>query len=91
MRHKINKSYIMFSKENNEIVIDKLFVDPNERGQHLGYKLLDVAKKYADKKGLNLALYAESDDPVFSNYDLVEYYRNYGFESNGDCDQLMTY
>ena len=92
MTHNINKSWIQYSEECGEIVIDKLFVDPSERGQRKGFKLLDIVVKYAKDQKMNVGLYAESDEPdSLSNENLVNYYRDYGFESDGDCDQLMTY
>ena len=91
MKEILGKSWVQFSEECGEIVVDKVFVDPSERGRLRGYKLLDIVLEYARSQNMNIGLYAESDEETFSNEDLVEYYRNYGFESDGDCDQLMTY
>lgn len=90
MKNEIKKSYIEYSIENEEVVVDKLYVAPDQRGQYLGHKLLTVALDYAKEIGLNLALYAEPDEDMEADK-LVEYYENFGFESDSDCDQLMTY
>jgi len=88
----IKESYIQFSEESGEIVVDKLFVDALQRGLKLGYELLKIALDHARTLNLNLSLYAESDEPdIISNDKLVEYYSDFGFESDSDCDQLMTY
>lgn len=50
MVKKINNSYIIYSEDGGEVIVHKLFVSQEERGEKLGYKLLDYAKKYAIKK-----------------------------------------
>ncbi len=88
----IGESFIQFSEECDEIVIDKLYVAKNQRGLKLGYELIKKALDFAESLNLNLSLYAESDEPnTISNEKLVEYYSDFGFESDSDCDQLMTY
>ncbi len=92
MKSILLNSFIQFSEEGGELVVDKMEVSLGDRGQLLGHKLLDIALVCARKMELNLSLYAESDNPdSFSNEELVDYYRDYGFVSDGDCDQLMTY
>jgi predicted GNAT family N-acyltransferase len=90
MKSEIGKSYIEFSEENEEIVVDKVFVHESQRGEYLGHKLLDIALNHAKSVNMNLSLYAEPDEDMEIEK-LVEYYQDYGFESDGDCDQLMTY
>jgi len=91
MKKQIQNSFVKYSIEEGEVVIDYLFVDKRQRGNNLGYKLLDFVKSFAKRKEMNMALFAESDDDNFSNDELVEYYEDYGFESDADADQLMTY
>jgi len=88
----IDNSYIILSIENDELIVDNLFVSADERGNKLGYKLLDMAVTKAKELGLTLSLYASPDeDDALDTEGLVAYYRDYGFESDPDCDQLMTY
>lgn len=88
----IGNSYIQFSIEADELIVDILFVSINERGNKLGYKLLDCAVTEANELGLTLSLCAyPQEDGALNTNDLIAYYRDYGFESHSDCDQLMTY
>jgi GNAT superfamily N-acetyltransferase len=91
MKHEIGKSFIKYSKENGEIVVDELFVSPDQKGGKLGYALLDIARDFAELQKMNLALYAEVQSGYMDNDVLVEYYRKYGFESHPNSDQLMIY
>ena len=92
MKHCIGKSFIKYNEDMGELVINKLYVHPSQRGQRLGYRLLDVAVDYAGSKNIaNVGLFAESDEDSLSNEKLIEYYKGYGFESDGDCDELMNY
>lgn len=88
--HEINNSYIQFSEECGEIIVDKVFVDPSQRGHKIGHKLLEVALDYAREQGMNLALCAEPDEDMPKDV-LIEYYEEFGFEQDADCAELMTY
>lgn len=91
-KFKNDNSYLICSEENDELVIDKLFVDESERGQYKGYKLLDCALVKAQELGLNIALYAEPDDKNMTQSKLIEYYEGWGFEQDSDGSfGLMTY
>ena len=88
----IGNSYIQLSIENDELIVDSLFVSADERGNKLGYKLLDMAVNKAAELELTLSLYAEpQEDDALDAEGLIAYYRDYGFESDADCDQLMVY
>lgn len=87
MKNNIGKSYIEYTEEDDRIVVDMLYVAEEDRGNKMGYKLLDTVCKSASK---NVELYAESDECKASEW-LVEYYREYGFKSNPDHDQDMVY
>jgi GNAT superfamily N-acetyltransferase len=91
MKQAINKSFIKFDADMDDIVIEKLFVHPSQRGKKLGHKLLDIALDYARENEMNVSLCAESDEETLSNEKLIKYYEDYGFESDGNCLELMTY
>ena len=88
------KSYIKYSQDDineKELVIDMLFVAHKDRGQKKGYELLQEAMDYAWDNGYkNVSLFVEPQENGITEDALVEYYRNFGFESDGDCDQLMN-
>lgn len=91
MTHKLGKSYITTHREDGELIIDMLFVHADERGRKMGYKLLGLAVTESEEKKLTLTLCAEPDEAGLPTEKLVEYYRNFGFVSHPDCDELMTY
>ena len=92
MKHINGKSYIQYSEGFGEIVIDKLFVHKDERGDKKGHSLLSFVLIASQNQGFNMSLCAESDEPSnINNEQLIEYYEEFGFESDADCDQLMTY
>jgi ribosomal protein S18 acetylase RimI-like enzyme len=95
MRKEIGKSYIDFSQDDmdeSQLCIDMVYVAPEDRGRHLGYTLLDMAKEYARENGYgSMGLYAYSqEEGGISDEALVEYYRDYGFESDADDSAMMS-
>lgn len=95
MKYESGKSYIEFDTDmmdDTALEIEMVYVDPAERGQKKGYRLLNKAIEYARENGyksVTLCAYPQEDDGITEEA-LVEYYRAYGFESDGDCDALMT-
>lgn len=98
MKFKIGTSYAIVDIDQmneNELVLEEVYVNPQDRGQGIGKKLVSMAIEYATKEGKNLGLYAEPQDDEGSNGlstdALIEFYKNLGFESDADSNQLMTY
>jgi len=96
MEKKIDKNYVRYSTsdcDNAELVIDDVYVCPEDRGRGLGKELINFVLDYArEKEYESVGLYAEpqSDDGLDGDA-LIEFYRSLGFESDSDCNQLMSY
>ena len=79
--------------DDDELVIDDIYIKPKDRKKGLGKKLVKSAIEFAKEKGFKtVGLYAEpqTNDGMDSG-ELVEWYRSLGFESDPDVDELMTY
>lgn len=79
--------------DDDELVIDDIYVKPEDRKKGLGKKLVKSAIEYAREKGFKtVGLYAEPQtNDGMDTGELVEWYRSLGFESDPDVDELMTY
>ena len=87
------ENYITCSSDGNELVIDMVYVAPEDRGQGIGAELVELAIDYArDNEYETVGLYAEpqSDDGLATDA-LIAFYESCGFEQDGDCAQLMEY
>ena len=89
------KSFINYSVDEcdeKELVIDDLYIIPSERRKGKGRELVKEAIFYAmDNDFEKITLFANPTDGTISTQDLVSFYEKCGFNSHGDCDQLMTY
>ena len=89
------KSYIKYQTDemdDTELEITDLFVAITERGQGKGKILVAQAVQYAIDNNYNsIGLYAEpqTNDGLVTSA-LIAFYKSCGFNSNGDCSQLMT-
>ena len=89
------KSYIKYrtdEMDDTELEITDLFVGVTERGQGKGKILVAQAVQYAIDNNYNsIGLYAEpqTNDGLVTSA-LIAFYESCGFDSNGDCSQLMT-
>ncbi len=96
MKLTIDNNYIKVSTDDmneKELTIDSVFVRPGDRGKGIGRQLVDMAIEYAQNNGYeSVGLYAEpqTDDGLDGDA-LIEFYRSCGFESDSDCNELMTY
>jgi ribosomal protein S18 acetylase RimI-like enzyme len=85
--------YIVLSRseeDKDELIIEMIYVEPSMRRLGKGEILLKKAIDYARKKGYKqIGLYAHADDGM-STDSLVQWYRDAGFESDGDCNELMA-
>lgn len=76
--------------DKDELIIEMLFVEPSHRRRGKGKILLKRAIDYARKKGYKkIGLYAHADGGMSTDR-LVQWYRDAGFDSDGDCNELMT-
>jgi ribosomal protein S18 acetylase RimI-like enzyme len=94
MKFQIENSYVQLSiddSEDNTLVVDIVWVEELNRGQGIGTQLMRLAIDHAKKNDKKLSLYAEPQDDTVEEDRLIEWYRDLGFESDGDCDNLMTY
>jgi len=94
MKFQIENSYVQLSiddSEDNTLVVDIVCVEELNRGQGIGTQLMRLAIDHAKKNDKKLSLYAEPQDDTVEEDRLIEWYRDLGFESDGDCDNLMTY
>lgn len=71
-----------------ELTVSRLYVKPDRRGRHAGYKLLDHVKAYALEHGfkaVNLVCWPFEACGQLENIAmtrrLIKYYRAYGFKS----------
>ncbi len=96
MEIKSGDSYIRFSQsdmDDNELVIDNVFVQKIERGRGIGRSLVSSVIQYAEENDYaTIGLYAEpqSNDGLDGD-SLIEFYSSMGFRSDSDDNQLMTY
>ena len=85
--------YIKGHVEENEMILDILYVDKGHRGKGHAKELVNEFVENARKiEGLTeIGLYAEpqSDDGLSEDL-LIQFYVDCGFESHGDCDNLMV-
>ena len=85
--------YIVLSQndfDKEELIIEMIYVEPSHRRLGKGEILLKRAIDYAQKKGYKqIGLYAHADGGMSTDR-LVQWYRDAGFESDGDCNELMT-
>ena len=90
----ISNSYVNYSVsdiDEKELVLEKIFVDENERKQGIGTKLVKHVIQYAKEHDFEtVGLYVCSDGEM-NDEQLIEWYSSLGFESDGDDDCLMTY
>lgn len=95
MNKRLNEKfgYIVLSRsefDKEELIIEMIYVEPSMRRLRKGEILLKKAIDYAQKKGYKqIGLYAHADDGMSTDR-LVQWYRDAGFESDGDCNELMT-
>lgn len=95
MTNKIKEKfgYIILSRseeDKDELIIEMIYVEPSMRRLGKGEILLKKAIDYAQKKGYKqIGLYAHADDGMSTDR-LVQWYRDAGFDSDGDCNELMT-
>lgn len=95
MTNKIKEKfgYIILSRseeDKDELIIEMIYVDASMRRLGKGEILLKKAIDYAQKKGYKqIGLYAHADDGMSTDR-LVQWYRDAGFDSDGDCNELMT-
>lgn len=85
--------YIVLSRsefDKEELIIEMIYVEPSMRRCGKGEILLKKAIDYAQKKGYKqIGLYAHADGGMSTDR-LVRWYRDAGFDSDGDCNELMT-
>jgi GNAT superfamily N-acetyltransferase len=95
MTNKIKEKfgYIVLSRsgeDKDELIIEMIYVEPSMRRLGKGEILLKKAIDFAKKKGYKqIGLYAHADDGMSTDR-LVQWYRDAGFDSDGDCNELMT-
>lgn len=94
MRCELGKSYVEYGTsdcDDNELVLEKVWVDESERNQGIGTKLVKHVIEYGKENGFEtIGLYVCSDGEM-SDSQLIDWYSSLGFESDGNCDELMTY
>ena len=87
------KSYIHYGIDDCDetaITIEDLFVVESDRRKGHGKKMVKEVIEYARDNGFkSVNLYANCTDNSITNESLIEFYRSCGFDSHGDCDQLM--
>ena len=90
-----DKSYIHYyidDCDDTALTIEDIFVTESDRRKGLGKKMVKEAIEYArDNNFEKVNLFACSTNGSISDENLVEFYRECGFYSHGDCDQLMEY
>lgn len=85
MRIEIDKAYVEYKEdicEEDTIEISMLYVPFENRGNKLGYRLLEGVKEWSINNGytkLSLCAYPQEDNGMTTE-ELVEYYRLFGFE-----------
>ena len=88
--------FYQFDIEEDEVVLDMLHVNEEHRGLGLGGKMLKQAiadmLEHAKAHGINrLSLVAIAQEGDFDGTALINFYKDYGFVSDGDCNELMYY
>lgn len=90
------KSYIKYSVsdiDETQLVIDMVYVAPEERRQGKAKELVKSAIKYArDNNFESVGLWAEPQEKDgISKADLISFYEKMGFDRGCDADEDMTY
>lgn len=91
----MKKSFIKYWQsdcDEKELEIVKVYVAPEERHLGKGSALINEAIEYAKNNGFEtVSLYVCADEEdVMNDEQLINWYRSFGFESDGDDDCLMT-
>ena len=90
-----DKSYINYyidDCDDTAITIEDLFIIESDRRKGIGKSMVKEAIEYARDNGFkSVNLYANCTDNSITNESLIEFYRECGFDSHGDCDELMEY
>ena len=73
-----------------EVILNRLIVHEKLRRKGISKLLMEELCNYLDRKKFNCVLGVESDDPLGMNDDLlVEFYKQYGFESTTESKYFM--
>ena len=89
------KNYIDYSIDDcddDAITINDLYIVEGERKKGKGKELVKSVIEYARDNGfLKVNLFVNCTDGSISNDDLIKFYESCGFDSHGDCSELMEY
>ena len=88
------KAYIRYMEDDansKAVTIEDIFIPEEQRRKGKGRKLIEEAIEYARDNNYNAVnLYAEPTDESITKDELLEFYRDQGFTSNSDCEELMS-
>lgn len=94
-KFEVGESYCVIDEGvHDDLTLEMVWVAPKDRGHGIGTQLVNMAIEYAKEVGKDLGLYAEpqeAGDNGLSTDALIAFYGGLGFESDGDCSELMTY
>lgn len=79
---KIKNSFLVYSEEQDEIILDLLYVDPAERRQGIGTQLVQKLQQLSQIAGKPITLYAEPQENNISKADLIAFYEKLGFSQD---------
>ena len=86
-------SFLNYSMEEDEIILDLIYVDISDRNKGIGTLLINLLKSIAIENKLPITLYAEPfNDASISSEDLLKFYYKCGFEDDRELgDKFLKY
>lgn len=82
--------YIKFHREDDEYIIDLVWVSVGARNKGVATHLIKLVEKYVSQRAScnTISFYAEPQDDITDKERLYNFYRNLGYEDN-ECEGLF--
>ena len=91
MKIENKKGYIKYTREDNEIIIDMVYIKPEYRGKGHARRLMNrmMNRILSWKRSIPVTLLAYGQDKDTETRRVVEFYENFGFSKTEDFGDMV--